>query len=305
LTIDRYFQTLEKSYYKNPYHNACHAADVLHTVLFFYHHGDLLKSLSNLDLLSSIVAALGHDVGHQALNNRFLVNNRDEIAVIYNDSSVLENMHCSKTYQIMNKPDCNLFGNLTPEDWIKSRKLVVEMILETDMSKHFEILGRFKIRAFSLSDFNINNQDDKVQLLSMGLKCADIGHSAKTTDLHEKWTKLVCEEFFNQGDIEKAKHQPVSMYCDRDTTDIPKSQAGFLKNICIPLFEAWCNYLHSDSINLLVLEQIKRNHQNWEAKSQTRRATMGVCDSLAKEFEKTKRSSVASNDGTKLHTSEF
>jgi len=57
----------------------------------------------------------------------------------------------------------------------------------------------------------------------MGLKCADLGHSAKSTELHEKWTSMVCAEFFNQGDIEKRKNLLVSAYCDRDTTDVPKS----------------------------------------------------------------------------------
>lgn len=111
------------------------------------------------------------------------------------------------------------------------------MILETDMMKHFEILGRFRARAINLADLTVDNQDDKILILSMGLKCADIGHSSKILELHEKWTALVCEEFYRQGDIEKQRKQQVSMYCDRDTTDLPKSQAGFIKNICLPLYD--------------------------------------------------------------------
>jgi hypothetical protein len=40
-------------------------------------------------------------------------------------------------------------------------------------------------------------------LLKIGIKCADIGHAAKEVELHEKWTKMISEEFFNQGDMEK------------------------------------------------------------------------------------------------------
>jgi 3',5'-cyclic-nucleotide phosphodiesterase len=107
----------------------------------------------------------------------------------------------------------------------------------------------------------------------MGLKCGDLSHSAKVIELHEKWTNLVCEEFFNQGDIEKQRNLPVSMYCDRDTTDIPKSQAGFIKNICLPLFETWCSFLKSDIINQSCLENLKKNLRHWEDKSKSRRAT--------------------------------
>lgn len=60
------------------------------------------------------------------------------------------------------------------------------MILETDMVRHFEILGRFNTRANNLIDLNLECHDDKILVLSMGLKCADIGHTSKPLDLHEK-----------------------------------------------------------------------------------------------------------------------
>ena len=44
------------------------------------------------------MAVLGHDVGHPGLNNRFLVNNSENLAVIYIDVSVLENMHAGATF---------------------------------------------------------------------------------------------------------------------------------------------------------------------------------------------------------------
>lgn len=157
------------------------------------------------------------------------------------------------------------------------------MILETDMAKHFEILGRFRARAKNLADLAMDNSDDKILILSMGLKCADIGHSAKIPELHEKWTALVCEEFFRQGDLEKQRSQQVSMYCDRDTTEVPKSQAGFLKNICMPLFDVWCEYLNNDSINKHVLEQLRKNLIYWEEKARVRRASMQLIDTTARK----------------------
>lgn len=50
------------------------------------------------EALYGIIASLAHDIGHPAFTNRFLVNTRDDIAVLYNDISVLENMHCSRTF---------------------------------------------------------------------------------------------------------------------------------------------------------------------------------------------------------------
>ncbi|OMJ89976.1 hypothetical protein SteCoe_7764 [Stentor coeruleus] len=273
LCTDEFFERLEAGYGKNPYHNACHAADVLHTQLFFISQSSLSKSLTQIDIIACIISALGHDIGHPALTNRFLVNNRDKIAVRYNDSSVLENMHSAKTFKLLATEGINIFKNLTIDDWVKMRKTIIEMILETDMSRHFEILGKFRTRVQTLSNMDISIFEDKCQILGMALKCADIGHSAKDIDLHEKWSMLVCEEFFRQGDIEKERGQAVSMYCDRVTTDIPKSQAGFIKNICLPLYEIWCFYLKSETVEKFALEQLKKNLEFWSHKKK-RRATV-------------------------------
>jgi hypothetical protein len=286
-TSDNFFTKLESGYNKNPYHNACHAADVLHSQLFFITHSELSRSLTQLDTICCIISSLGHDIGHPSLTNRFLVNNYDEIALIYNDFSVLENMHASKTFKILKSEGSSILDNLSNEEIMKSRKMIIEMILETDMSKHFEILGKFRTRAITLSNVDISTFEDRCQVLGMALKCSDIGHSAKDWDLHEKWSLLVCEEFFNQGDIEKARAQVVSMYCDRETTDIPKSQAGFIRNICIPLYEAWSFYLKSETVDKFCLNQLRRNLESWSQKKK-RRCTVKYIESKT-EVEKLKR----------------
>ena len=73
------------------------------------------------------------------------------------------------------------------------RKLVVDMILATDMSRHFELLGTFRVRAVTLKDIDVNKFDDKCAVLTLGIKCADVGHSAKNLNMHVKWSNLICE----------------------------------------------------------------------------------------------------------------
>ena len=46
------------------------------------------------------------------------------------------------------------------------------------------------------------------------------------------------EEFFNQGDREKEMGLDVSPLCDRNTTQVPQSQIGFIDFILIPQFSA-------------------------------------------------------------------
>lgn len=271
---DVLFRRIEGGYEKNPYHNACHAADVLHSMLFFILNSHIVKHINDIDMISCIIAALAHDIHHPGLTNRFLVNTGDRLALEYNDRSVLENMHASKTFLLLNSEDSNIFLSQTAEIYFRARRLILEMILGTDMTKHFNFLSSFRTRAINLADISIDKEEDKTTVLSMALKCADIAHTAKSIELHRKWAELVCEEFFRQGDIEKQKNLSVSMYCDRDSTDVIKSQVGFLKNVCLPLYETWTAYLNSESINMHCLENMRRNLMFWESKCKARRATL-------------------------------
>src|SRR5574343_217982 len=103
----------------------------------------------------------------------------------------------------------------------------------------------------------------KIEIFRLIIKAADIGHAAKDIELHERWCKLVVEEFYTQGDLEKNLGLSVSMYCDRETTDISKSQAGFIKNIVLPLFTAVNFVLESKEIETYCIEQLKINENYW------------------------------------------
>jgi hypothetical protein len=83
------------------------------------------------------------------------------------------------------------------DEWMLLRRLVVELILATDMSRHFEMIGTFKSRYLSTHTKDLSCFDEKLSVLKIAIKCADIGHAAKSTELHERWSILVCEEFFH------------------------------------------------------------------------------------------------------------
>lgn len=51
--------------------------------------------------MGAIVAAISHDVDHPGFNNQFLVATKDEIALLYNDQSVLENHHVAQTFLLL------------------------------------------------------------------------------------------------------------------------------------------------------------------------------------------------------------
>ena len=130
------------------------------------------------------------------VTNRFLVITKAELALRYNDISVLENMHCATLFEMLNDDSMNILAGMENDEWVNTRKIITDMILITDMSKHFDSLGTFRTRALIQNDITIDKFEDRLFVLKMGLKCADLGHSAKNIKLHEQWSDKVCQEFF-------------------------------------------------------------------------------------------------------------
>ena len=69
--------------------------------IFFITNSEILSNCTDIELLAGTFATLGHDVGHPAKNNRYLIITKDPIARQYNDISVLENMHSTILFQLI------------------------------------------------------------------------------------------------------------------------------------------------------------------------------------------------------------
>ena len=134
-TINLFLEELEMGYRKeNPYHNGTHAADVAYTTYLMLEHGvRKAANLSSLQAVACILAAVGHDFRHPGINNNFLVHQRDDLAIVYNDKSVLEQMHLTEFFKLLKRPECNVFSKLSRAQYTEVRKAIIQMVLATDM----------------------------------------------------------------------------------------------------------------------------------------------------------------------------
>ncbi len=84
------------------------------------------------------------------------------------------------------------------------------------------------------NDTNNNNNQDFLDLL---VHAADISNPTKPFPVYLKWAKLVLEEFFQQGDREKALGLPCSN--DRNTVKLNLSQVSFIDYVITPFISPY------------------------------------------------------------------
>jgi len=229
-----FLRTVEAAYLPNPYHNSTHAADVVQTLNTMLQLGGKEYAPSPLELFSILVAAVIHDVCHPGLNNNFQINSHSEMAVQYNDVSVLENYSItwffSKLLGETREFTVDIFCGLTKEQFAKARTIIIRSVLETDMTHHFALLKKMGIHQQMLAGKDPEawyqtytndgvNHDPSLDMLCFLLHQADISNPAKPYPLFYEWADAILDESWRQGDKETSLSLPVSFLCDRMTTD--------------------------------------------------------------------------------------
>ena len=220
-----------------PYHTATHAADVLQAINFYLGPcagGDWLV-LTPIELAGAYLAASIHDYEHPGVNNSYLISTQSELAIRYNDQAVLENFHVASAWELTMSEEYDFLAQLAREDAQKIRGLTIEMVLGTDVAQHFSLISHFKSKQTTFS--SLLKDEEKSLVLTILLHTADISNPSRPWDLCERWTYLVMEEFWLQGDREREAGLDLAYLFDRYTVNVAKSQVGFIEVIAEPLFK--------------------------------------------------------------------
>ncbi|XP_036832673.1 cAMP-specific 3',5'-cyclic phosphodiesterase 4D isoform X7 [Oncorhynchus mykiss] len=256
-TFITYLMTLEDHYHGDvAYHNNIHAADVTQSTHVLLSTPALEAVFTDLEILAAIFASAIHDVDHPGVSNQFLISTNSELALMYNDSSVLENHHLAVGFKLLQEENCDIFQNLTKKQRQSLRKMVIDMVLATDMSKHMNLLADLKTmvetkKVTSSGVLLLDNYNDRIQVLQNMVHCADLSNPTKPLQLYRQWTDRIMEEFFSQGDRERERGMEISPMCDKHNASVQKSQVGFIDYIVHPLWETWADLVHPDAQDIL------------------------------------------------------
>uniref|UniRef100_A0A8C8TZ86 Phosphodiesterase n=1 Tax=Peromyscus maniculatus bairdii TaxID=230844 RepID=A0A8C8TZ86_PERMB len=274
-TLRAWLQVIEANYHSsNAYHNSTHAADVLHATAFFLGKERVKGSLDQLDEVAALIAATVHDVDHPGRTNSFLCNAGSELAVLYNDTAVLESHHTALAFQLTVKDTkCNIFKNIDRNHYRTLRQAIIDMVLATEMTKHFEHVNKFvnsinkPLAAESEgSDCECNPAgknfpENQILIKRMMIKCADVANPCRPLDLCIEWAGRISEEYFAQTDEEKRQGLPVVMpVFDRNTCSIPKSQISFIDYFITDMFDAWDAFAHLPAL----MQHLADNYKHWK-----------------------------------------
>ncbi|KAM7342958.1 phosphodiesterase 8 isoform 3-T3 [Cochliomyia hominivorax] len=267
-TVCKNWLALMESHYHadNSYHNSTHAADVLQATGVFISQlaaKDLV--MDRLEEATALIAAVAHDVDHPGRSSAFLCNSNSPLAILYNDLTVLESHHASTTFRLALADDnVNIFKNLDKDTYKLARSTIIDMILATEMTRHFEHLAKF-VSVFGAEveprDIVQTEEESSILMRRMLIKVADVSNPARPMICCIEWARRIAEEYFTQTDEEKAKELPIVMpMFDRATCSIPKSQIGFIEYIIQDMMHAWDSFI--DMPELITYMQI--NYSQWK-----------------------------------------
>lgn len=161
-----------------------------------------------------------HDYKHPGTTNAFQQSTASSLALRYNDQSVLEHMHLSETFLLLNNPTYNIFANsnLSPLQKKELRETIITMVLATDMKHHFSGITEWQAyvevqRQKSSPHSYEATRNERLLLLKNVLHCADISNPTKPTDIYVEWANRIMREWWEQGDQEKALGLEVNTFC--------------------------------------------------------------------------------------------
>lgn len=222
-----------ENYNFNHFHNFQHAVNILQMTYKLLSETKIIDKLKPIVSFGILIAALSHDVNHPGNTNSYEINAVTKYAKLYNDSSVLENHHCTLTFELLEH--AGLINSFKGDDFREFRKTIIMGILGTDMSKHNDCINRLTTFDFTKESFTIEEQ---YFITSAILHCADLSNSIKNFEISFEWSKRISLEFYEQTVKEELEGLPsLSFMKVHDNLSMCINEVSFITNVSIPMWK--------------------------------------------------------------------
>jgi len=235
-----FLQEVEAMYLRKaptPFHNNIHAADVTQALHAMLTECAVDMFYDPMDVFGSLIAAVVHDLGHTGKSNTFHVAMQDDIALIYNDISVLENLSVAQALKLLKeKRNTDFLADFAPVQARMLRKEIISMVLNTDIACHYQLRSSFDSSFCRYThDPGAWHSDEYAMDSLRGTVLHLADHSYLAREQSIDWFERLQLELFAQGDEELAVGLPVSPFCERSAPRTPATQIGLLDFVVQPL----------------------------------------------------------------------
>jgi hypothetical protein len=259
--LARFIHNVSDKYHMRPFHNLQHAINVLHMTAVLVDRANLLDKLKPHIVFALYIAALCHDIDHPGHTNSYEINSFSKYARLYNDNSVLENHHCTTTFELLH--EFGILHMFEGDSFKEFRKTIIMCILGTDMAKHSTFMEELSnletCKTHNEKQYSVNEQYIICKVL---LHSADLSSSSKRFDTCFEWSKRISQEFHQQclkEEREGLNSLPFMKVCD--VLSMSVNEINFMKNITIPLWELFVTKF--DNVEF-ILNNCNANLELWK-----------------------------------------
>ena len=207
-------------------------------------------------LLSALLGAFVHDLQHPGVTNAFLRSTNHEMFLKYGPKSTAEKMHFDAFLDLIGDPALDFLRPLGHPVRNRVIDLVEEIVLSTDMARHSDFV--------SMDEPVCPESAVIVFRLSFAMKISDLSHCFRKFQIHRKFTGMLKQEFFAQGDKEIALGLQCSYGMNRDELfqHMAEDQVNFLSIFIQPLLTRYSDICASSLINQLQ-DSLEKNIVSW------------------------------------------
>merc|ERR1712188_32255 len=217
--------------------------------------------LDRFNIKSSTLEQFIMEVRAKYNNNPYHCTALTNLAITYNDKSVLEQHHCSTLFRVLSQEDLNILSGLTKEELLDVRKRIIGCILHTDPTLHFESTSKLQQRLKLDQPVSCDSDDDRRMVIQTILMTVDISNIAKPWEVAKVWAERVSQEFFAQGDLEKSEGRHVAPFMDRTQSSMEKTSVNFTEYMALPLYEVVVQLFPEMNPVLSYMDDNRRRHK--------------------------------------------
>lgn len=283
----RFTLTVRKNYRRVPYHNWTHGFAVANSTYVLLKRAP--KAFQALEAVALFVGSLCHDLDHRGKNNKFMLETASPLAAVYS-TSTMEHHHYHQTVTILQQEGHNILSKLDGEEYKEVLENIKHCILATDLAS-FDGNQKRLTRVVDTGEFRWEEKEHRRLLQAIAMTGSDLCASSKPWEVQAETVRVIFEEFYDQGDAERAAGRtPIPMMDRRKPEEQPASQVGFISFICIPCYGLLYRLIPETKP---LLDGCLENLQRWKDLSKERQ----IESSPAQPHSQVKSAALSSSSG--------